>query len=178
MIEREFIAQKTREFYIQKFVESKIKPSAIGAMGELNHPMGVDINLDRVSHYITELKMDGNNGMGKAKIATTPTGQIAKALLNDGARLGVSTRGLGKLSEEAGAKKVSDYELVTVDLVGDPSAPDAYVESVMEGLRYYIDENNGEIKTKSLSDSDKRKVRKTGNQHRDLIKNTIKTYKT
>lgn len=124
---------------VEKFMAKK---KGVGIPGELNHPMGVEINLDRISHYITELKMDGNNGIGKALIASTDKGRHAAALINDGMVLGVSTRGLGKLSEsKKGEKVVSEFDLVTVDLVADPSAPDAYVESLMESLQYYIKEN-------------------------------------
>jgi hypothetical protein len=118
----------------------------VGAPGELNHPQGVDINLERVSHYITELSMDGNNGIGKAKIASTPCGCIARNLLEDGMTLGVSTRGLGNVEEREGKKLVSGFDLVTVDIVSDPSAPDAFVESIMEGLKYYKNNETNEVK--------------------------------
>jgi hypothetical protein len=130
---------------IKSFYDKKMK-RGIGAPGELNHPQGVDINLERVSHYITELTMDGDNGMGKAKIATTPCGSIARCLLEDGMTLGVSTRGLGNVEERNGQKMVSGFDLVTVDIVSDPSAPDAFVESIMEGLRYYKNNETNEVK--------------------------------
>lgn len=117
----------------------------VGAPGELNHPQGVDINLERVSHYITELKLDGDNGIGKAKIASTPCGTIARNLLEDGMVLGVSTRGLGNVDEKNGKKIVSNFDLVTVDVVHEPSAPDAFVESVMESLRYYANTETNDI---------------------------------
>jgi hypothetical protein len=121
----------------------KEKMRGVGVPGELNHPpSSIQIDLDRVSHYITSLDMVGKDGVGKAKIATTPKGQIAAALIDDGMILGVSTRGVGRLGEEKnGAKVVSDFELVTIDIVSDPSAPNAFVEAVMEGLQYYVDDN-------------------------------------
>jgi hypothetical protein len=101
-------------------------------LGELDHPEELTINLDRVSHIITEMWMDGNNGCGKLKIMdSTPMGQIAKGLLSDGAKLGVSSRGSGNVTNEG---QVSDYEIVTVDIVAQPSAPDAYPKSIYESL--------------------------------------------
>jgi hypothetical protein len=121
----------------------KDKMRGVGVPGELNHPQSsIQIDLDRVSHYITDLNMVGKDGIGKAKIATTPKGMIASSLINDGMILGVSTRGVGRLGEDkGGAKVVSDFELVTVDIVSDPSAPNAFVEAMMEGLQYYVDDN-------------------------------------
>jgi hypothetical protein len=131
---------------IEAFKKEKMR--GVGCPGELNHPeSSIQIDLDRVSHYITDLNMDGNTGVGKAKIATTPKGQIARALIDDGMILGVSTRGVGSLSHsDNGDKLVSDFELVTVDIVSDPSAPNAFVEAVMEGLKYYKDDKTSELK--------------------------------
>jgi hypothetical protein len=133
---------------VKSFYDKRMK-RGVGAPGELNHPQGVDINLERVSHYITDLTMDGNNGIGKAKIASTPCGCIARNLLEDGMTLGVSTRGLGNVEEKQGKKWVSGFDLVTVDIVADPSAPDAFVESVMESLKYYANNETNEISVKS-----------------------------
>jgi hypothetical protein len=136
---------KMLEEAVFKFMKEKVR--GIGVPGELNHPQSsIQIDLDRVSHYITSLKMDGKNGIGKALIASTPKGQIAANLINDGMILGVSTRGIGKLAEDGDSKIVSDFELVTVDIVSDPSAPNAFVEAVMEGLQYYIDSDTKDIK--------------------------------
>jgi hypothetical protein len=131
---------------VSLFMKEKVR--GVGVPGELNHPQSsIQIDLDRVSHYITDLKMEGKNGMGKAKIASTPKGQIAACMINDGLILGVSTRGIGKLSEGSNdAKIVTDFELVTVDIVSDPSAPNAFVEAVMEGLQYYVDSETKDIK--------------------------------
>ncbi len=100
-------------------------------MGELNHPDTLSINLDRVSHIITEVSMDGNNAIGKMKLLNTPCGNIAKALIEGGARIGVSSRGTGNVNE-SGA--VSDFAFTTVDIVSTPSAPNAYPDAVMEAL--------------------------------------------
>lgn len=105
------------------------------ALGELGHPDSPTVNLDRVSHMITEMQQQGNNFVGKAKIMTeTPMGKIVKALIEEGAELGVSTRGLGSLQDtEHGMEVQADFFLATVDIVADPSAPDAFVRGIMEG---------------------------------------------
>jgi len=100
-------------------------------MGELNHPDTLSINLDRVSHAITEVGMDGNNAIGKLKLVNTPCGNIAKALIEGGIRLGVSSRGTGNVAESG---DVSDFAFVTVDIVSQPSAPDAYPNPMTEAL--------------------------------------------
>ena len=108
------------------------------AFGELGHPDGPGINLERVSHIITELKEDGNNVMGKAKIMDTPYGTIVKNLLDNGAQLGVSSRGMGSLEEKNGVKVVKDdfYLATAADIVADPSAPEAFVQGIMEGKEW------------------------------------------
>ena len=105
------------------------------ALGELGHPEGPTVNLDRASHKIESLIREGNNYIGKAKLLDTPMGQIAKSLLDEGVSLGVSSRGVGSLREMGGANYVrDDYQLATAaDIVADPSAPDAFVEGIMEG---------------------------------------------
>lgn len=116
------------------------------AYGELGHPQGPTINLDRVSHMIKELYQDGDNFKGKAKIMDTPMGKIVKNLMDEGATLGVSTRGMGSLKQVGGANQVQDdFMLATAgDIVADPSAPDAFVEGIMEGKEWVWD--NGLIK--------------------------------
>ena len=108
------------------------------AMGELNHPQGPTVNLDRVSHMIKELNMAGNDVQGKAKIMDTPMGKIAQNLITEGARLGVSSRGMGSLKANAqGINEVQkDFMLSAVDLVADPSAPGAFVDGIMEGKEW------------------------------------------
>ena len=116
------------------------------AMGELGHPDGPTVNLDRVSHKITSLAQEGSNFTGKAKILETPMGRIAGALLNDGVTLGVSSRGMGSLVKRNGANYVGeDFMLATAaDIVADPSAPDAFVQGIMEGKEWVWD--NGLLK--------------------------------
>ena len=116
------------------------------AMGELGHPDGPTVNLDRVSHKITSLRQEGSNFIGKAKILETPMGRIAGALLNDGVTLGVSSRGMGSLVNKNGANYVGeDFMLATAaDIVADPSAPDAFVQGIMEGREWVWD--NGLLK--------------------------------
>ena len=118
---------------IQKAVESIRDRLAQGetVMGELDHPEELQINLDRVSHIITDMRMDGANGIGKLKIIETPMGNIAKALMTAGAKLGVSSRGSGNVNDSG---YVSDFDCITVDIVAQPSAPDAYPTAVYESL--------------------------------------------
>lgn len=114
------------------YIQSKINEGQFIA-GELNHPNDLSINLERVSHVITEVRMDGNNAVGKMKLMNTPMGLIAKNLLDGGLRLGVSSRGTGQVSEGS----VSGFQFVTVDIVATPSAPDAYPASIRESLEMY-----------------------------------------
>src|SRR6056300_2029593 len=118
---------------IQKAVESIRGRLSKGetVLGELDHPEELQINLDRVAHIITDMHCDGANGMGKLKIIDTPMGNIARSLLKAGAKLGVSSRGSGNVNESG---KVSDFDIVTVDIVAQPSAPDAYPKTIYESL--------------------------------------------
>ena len=111
------------------------------AFGELGHPEGPTVNLDRVSHMITKLEADGKNFVGEAKLLSTPMGEIAKALIKDGGKLGVSSRGMGSLESKAGANYVKDdfYLATAADIVADPSAPQAFVEGFMEGKEWVWD---------------------------------------
>jgi len=102
-------------------------------LGEVDHPEGLNINLDRVSHMITEMWMDGPNGYGKLKILPTPMGQLVKTMLESGVKLGVSSRGSGNVSED-GSGHVSEFEIITVDVVAQPSAPGAYPTPIYEHL--------------------------------------------
>lgn len=123
------------------------------AYGELGHPTSPTINLDRVSHMIKELTRDGDNFIGKAKIMTeTPMGRIVKNLMDEGASLGVSSRGMGSLKNKSGVAEVqNDFYLATAaDIVADPSAPDAFVEGIMEGKEWVWD--NGIIREATIND--------------------------
>ena len=120
------------------------------ALGELGHPMGPVINLDRVSHVIKELKEDGKNFVGKAKVMDTPNGKIVKNFISEGVKLGVSSRGMGSLKmNKKGVNEVqSDFVLSTIDIVADPSAPDAFVNGIMEGKEWIWE--NGVIIEKDI----------------------------
>jgi hypothetical protein len=124
------IMEKEVERYSNAFIKTN------RALGELGHPDGPSINLDRVSHMITSLVKEGSNYIGRAKLMDTPMGNIAKGLIGDGVSLGVSSRGMGSLEEKNGVRYVkSDFHLATAaDIVADPSAPDAFVNGIMEGV--------------------------------------------
>jgi hypothetical protein len=121
------------------------------ALGELGHPDGPTVNLDRVSHKIVSLKAEGSNFIGKAQILNTPMGNIAKSLLESGVKLGVSSRGMGSIEEKNGANYVrDDFMLATAaDIVADPSAPDAFVNGIMEGKEWVWE--NGIIKEVNIA---------------------------
>jgi len=127
------------------------------AFGELGHPDGPTVNLERVSHMITKLYPDGNNFIGEAKIMNTPYGKIVKGLIDEGAQLGVSSRGMGSLEQRGGANYVKDdfYLATAADIVADPSAPDAFVEGIMENKEWVWD--NGVLVEKNI-DAWKREI--------------------
>ena len=133
--------ERTMDGAVQKYIENYVNQKR--AYGELGHPDTPSINLDRVSHIITELKKDGTNYIGKAKILNTPMGQIARGLLDGGANLGVSSRALGSLKTNKEGLQIvqDDFVLSTAaDIVADPSAPDAFVRGIMEGHEWvYVD---------------------------------------
>ena len=133
------ILTKEVKNYNNKFVSEN------RAYGELGHPEGPTVNLERVSHLITELYPEGKNIMGEARILETPMGKIVKTLMDEGTKLGVSSRGMGSLDERGGAKYVRDdfYLAAAADIVADPSAPNAFVEGVMEGKEWVW--NNGSL---------------------------------
>tara|TARA_B000000565_G_scaffold251871_1_gene226149 strand:+ start:158 stop:811 length:654 start_codon:yes stop_codon:yes gene_type:complete len=145
----EQVMKKEVDRYRKEFVDKD------RAFGELGHPDGPTINLDKVSHMITKLEQDGKNFMGRAKILSTPNGQIVRNLINDGAKLGVSSRGLGSLETRGGAQVVKDdFQLATAaDIVADPSAPEAFVEGIMEGVEWYYD--SGILKMKDAEQMQK-----------------------
>lgn len=133
---------------VAKYCETLVKKNR--AFGELGHPEGPTINLDKVSHMIVEIKQDGPNFIGKAKIMDTPNGKIVKTLIDEGATLGVSTRGMGSLKSRGEFQEVqSDFSLATAaDIVADPSAPDAFVNGIMEGVEWIWD--NGILKASTV----------------------------
>jgi hypothetical protein len=138
------ILMKEAKRYQKEYVEQN------RAMGELGHPDGPTVNLERVSHLIEHLKEDGNNIMGRAKILETPYGKIVKNLMEGGVKLGVSSRGMGTLQQKNGINVVKDdFMLSAIDIVADPSAPDAFVDGVMEGKAWIWD--NGLLKEQDLN---------------------------
>ena len=141
---------KTLQREVAKYDENFIAKGR--ALGELGHPEGPSINLDRVSHKIERLSEDGNNFVGRAKILDTPNGKIAKSLLDEGVRLGVSSRGMGSIKKESNCNVVcDDFMLATAaDIVADPSAPDAFVNGIMEGKEWVW--NNGILKESAVAE--------------------------
>ena len=138
------VLEKEVDRYVSEYVEPK------RAFGELGHPDGPTVNLDRASHMIQSLKKEGKNFVGRAKILDTPNGKIVKSLIDEGARLGVSSRGMGTLKPEKKAQVVhNDFYLATAaDIVADPSAPNAFVEGIMEGVEWIWD--NGLLKAQDV----------------------------
>jgi len=155
---------------VGRYVNEKVKHNS--AFGELGHPPGPSINLDRSCILIKELKKDGNNFIGKARVTSEGLGKIVSGLINDGAQLGVSTRALGSLKPlKDGINEVqSDFRLLAVDVVADPSAPDAYVNGIMENVEYFwdaakgtwgervIEEARQEVKKMTLTEIEERKL--------------------
>ena len=132
---------------VEKYVAEQVSKGR--AVGELDHPEGPQINLDKVSHKITELKFDGDDVVGKAQVLNTPMGKIVEGLIEGGVKLGVSSRGMGTVENKEGATFVNDdYILATVDIVQDPSATGAFVDGIMEGVEWVWD--NGILKSRQL----------------------------
>ncbi len=143
------------ETEVKRYVKEVVDKNR--AFGELGHPSGPSINLDRVSHIITELKRDGSNFIGKARISKTPMGEIARGIMESGGQLGVSSRAMGSLKEERGVMVVqNDLRLSTAaDIVADPSAPDAFVNGIMEGVEWLYDPAKGTWLEQKLLDTKK-----------------------
>ena len=140
--------KKTLFGAVEKYISEQVKPGR--AVGELDHPEGPTINLDKVSHKITELKFMGDDVVGKAQILKTPMGQIVEGLIEGGVKLGVSSRGMGTVESAQGGVNVvkDDYILATVDIVQDPSAQEAFVNGIMEGVEWIWE--NGILKPQQL----------------------------
>lgn len=146
--------------YQKDFIETK------RALGELGHPDGPQINGDRVSHLITDMRRDGNDFYGKAKILSTPMGEIVKSLLDEGVKIGVSTRGLGsvKAGRDGVMEVQKDFHLSTVDIVTDPSAPNAFVNGIMENVEYYYDIASGNWRAQQVIENIQEEVEKKVNR--------------
>ena len=143
---------------VKKYTDNYVNQNR--AYGELGHPSGPTINLERVSHMITDLSKEGNNYIGEAKIMDTPYGKIVKNLMDEGAKLGVSSRGMGSLKQNGNSQVVQkDYHLATAaDIVADPSAPDAFVEGIMEGKEWVWD--NGVLREAQVNEY-KKEIQRT-----------------
>lgn len=152
--------------YNDNFVKQK------RAFGELGHPEGPTINLERVSHMITELRQEGSNFIGRAKIMDTPYGKIVKNLIDEGAKLGVSSRGMGSLEERNGVNVVKDdFQLATAaDIVADPSAPEAFVRGIMEGKEWIWE--SGRLIQADIEQI-KKDIRKSSSRHLEETKMNV-----
>jgi hypothetical protein len=154
----EVLAKEVRRYNKEQINQNR-------AYGELGHPEGPTINLERASHMITKLYPDGKNFIGEAKVLSTPMGEIVKNLLDDGAKLGVSSRGMGSLNQKNGANYVNgDFYLATAaDIVADPSAPNAFVQGIMEGKEWVW--NHGTLVEAELVRMKDRIERRTRSRH-------------
>lgn len=162
----ENILKKECKRYITEYVKKN------RALGELNHPSGPTVNLDRVSHMIVDLSESGTQIHGKAKIIDTPMGKIVKSLIDEGAQLGVSSRGMGSLKSQGGVNIVQDdFTLAAIDIVADPSAPNAFVNGILEGKEWIWD--NGLLVEKEIARYEK-ELKKTSK--RKLEENAIKLF--
>jgi len=128
----------TRE--TERYIEEMVKPGR--AMGELNHPTTADVDLERACHMVTEITQDGNVFYGKSKVLTTPCGQIVRSLVNDGVKVGMSSRALGTLEEGADHSTVTNMKLVAIDCVADPSYPKAFVNGILESKQWVVTSDN------------------------------------
>ena len=162
---------KVLETEVNRYNEEYVKTKR--ALGELGHPDGPTVNLDRVSHRITSLTAEGSNFIGKAQILDTPMGKIAKSLLGEGVQLGVSSRGMGSIDKKEDASYVmDDFMLATAaDIVADPSAPDAFVNGIMEGREWVW--NNGILKETEVAKYQSYVSKST---HKNLEERTLKVF--
>jgi len=162
----ESVLKKETTRYIKEYVNKN------RALGELNHPDGPTVNLDRVSHMVSNLKESGNQIIGKMKILDTPMGKIVKSLIDEGAQLGVSSRGMGSLKKINGVNHVQeDFTLSAIDIVADPSAPNAFVNGILEGKEWIWD--NGLLVEQEIS-AYERQLKNT--PVRKLEENAIKLF--
>ncbi len=136
---KRFYPREELEREIASYNENFVKPGR--AMGELNHPSSADVDLERACHMVTELTQDGNVFYGKSKVLTTPCGQIVRSLVNDGVKVGMSSRALGTLEESSEYNTVRNMKLVAIDCVADPSYPKAFVNGILESKQWVLAEN-------------------------------------
>lgn len=165
MYDKQILIKETLRYTVE-YVDKK------RALGELNHPSGPTVNLDRVSHLILNLNESGNQIQGKAKVLDTPMGKIVKNLIDEGARLGVSSRGMGSLEKRNGINYVKeDFTLSAIDIVADPSAPNAFVNGILEGKEWIW--NNGFLQEKEIAKYDKELKRSS---KKKLEENAVKLF--
>lgn len=160
---------------VDRYNDSYVKENR--AFGELGHPSGPTINLERVSHMIKSLQREGNNFIGKAKIMDTPYGNIVKNLMDEGAKLGVSSRGMGSLqTNKEGVMEVQDdfFLATAADIVADPSAPDAFVRGIMEGVEWVW--SNGVLKASKIEEMRKEIIRTPSKRLEEAKLNAFKTF--
>jgi len=163
----ESILKKECQRYIKEYVNKN------RALGELNHPSGPTVNLDRVCHMVVNLNESGNQIIGKAKVLDTPMGKIVKSLIDEGAQLGVSSRGMGSLKAQGGVNIVQeDFTLAAIDIVADPSAPNAFVNGILEGKEWIWE--NGLLVEKQIATYEKQLKR---TPKRKLEENALKLFK-
>jgi hypothetical protein len=161
------VLEKEMNRYVKEYIEPK------RALGELGHPDGPTINGDRVSHLITSMTQEKSDFIGKAKILGTPMGEIVKTFIDEGVKVGVSTRGLGsvKASKEGAMEVQEDFHLATVDIVTDPSAPNAFVNGVMENVDYFYDIASGHwVARQSIEEVLEEVVVEVEKQYRKVVK--------
>lgn len=128
---------------VDRYIAEMVKTQR--AMGELNHPTSAEVNLERACHLVTNLRMEGNTVVGKSQVLSTPMGQIVRSLINDGVKVGMSSRALGKLNEESsGVNRVTDMRLIAIDCVADPSCPKAFVNGILESKQFVLN-TRGEL---------------------------------
>jgi hypothetical protein len=162
------VLEKEMTRYSKDFISTK------RALGELGHPDGPQINGDRVSHLITEMKRDGSNFVGKAKILSTPMGNIVKTFIDEGVKVGVSTRGLGSVRPKNGIMEVQDdFHLATVDIVTDPSGPNCFVNGIMENTEYYYDIVSGTWRAQEYIEEAVKEVKK---EYKRTVRNIDEAY--
>ena len=166
------VLEKEMNRYNKTFVEPK------RSLGELGHPDGPAINGDRVSHLITEMKRDGSNFIGKAKILGTPMGEIVKTFIDEGVRIGVSTRGLGSVKQtKNGIMEVQDdFHLATVDIVTDPSGPDCFVNGIMENTEYFYDIAAGAWRPQQAQEVVEQAVQEVKKEYKRTVRKVDEAY--
>lgn len=169
------IEEMTRE--VERYIKEMVGSGR--AMGELNHPTNPDVDLGRACHMVTELRQEGKQFVGKSKVLSTPCGKIVESLISDGVKVGMSTRSLGKLVEEAGKdgiNKVEDMRLVAIDCVADPSCSDAFVNGILENKQWICDSGGRFVPVYEDFENKLSKLPNTQDQLQQYLTEQIKTF--